>query len=310
MELMVAIFVGVLTGTGIYLTLRARTFDLVLGLTLLSYAVNLLIFVMGRLTVGRPPILDGSQASTLANYADPLPQALVLTAIVISFAMTALLLVIALRDPRGDRQRSRRRRGAAGKGGAAVNWPHWIIVPVVLPLIAGAAACSSSGERPASRAPCRSARRSCCSAWRCTWPARRRGTVHPYLLGNWPAPFGIALALDRLSALMLVLTAVVAIASVLYARGGGGRGAHDAQGLHYHALFQFQLMGLNGAFLTADLFNLFVFFEVLLIASYGLLLHGGGAARLRRRSTTSASTSPARRCSSWRSRCCTASRAR
>ena len=64
MELMVAIFVGVLTGTGIYLTLRARTFDLVLGLTLLSYAVNLLIFVMGRLTVGRPPILDGSRAST------------------------------------------------------------------------------------------------------------------------------------------------------------------------------------------------------------------------------------------------------
>ena len=97
MELMVAIFVGVLTGTGVYLTLRARTFDLVLGLTLLSYAVNLLIFVMGRLTVGRPPILDGSQALTLANYADPLPQALVLTAIVISFAMTALLLVIALR---------------------------------------------------------------------------------------------------------------------------------------------------------------------------------------------------------------------
>jgi len=96
MELMVAIFVGVLTGTGVYLMLRARTFDLVLGLTLLSYAVNLLIFVMGRLSVGRPPILDGSLAPTLANYADPLPQALVLTAIVISFAMTALLLVIAL----------------------------------------------------------------------------------------------------------------------------------------------------------------------------------------------------------------------
>lgn len=96
MEGMVAVFVGVLTGTGVYLMLRARTFDLVLGLTLLSYAVNLLIFVMGRLTVGRPPILDGSQAPVLANYADPLPQALVLTAIVISFAMTALLLVIAL----------------------------------------------------------------------------------------------------------------------------------------------------------------------------------------------------------------------
>jgi multicomponent K+:H+ antiporter subunit C len=96
MELMVAIFVGVLTGTGVYLMLRARTFDLVLGLTLVSYAVNLLIFLMGRLSVGLPPILDAARAPTLANYADPLPQALVLTAIVISFAMTALLLVIAL----------------------------------------------------------------------------------------------------------------------------------------------------------------------------------------------------------------------
>jgi multicomponent K+:H+ antiporter subunit C len=96
MELLVAIFVGALTGTGVYLVLRARTFDVVLGLTLLSYAVNVLIFVMGRLTVGRPPILDPARAPLLANYADPLPQALVLTAIVISFAMTALLLVIAL----------------------------------------------------------------------------------------------------------------------------------------------------------------------------------------------------------------------
>ncbi len=137
------------------------------------------------------------------------------------------------------------------------------------------------------------------------------GAVHPYLLGNWKAPFGIALVLDRLSALMLVLTAVVAIASVLYARGGEARGAHDAQGLHYHALFQFQLMGLNGAFLTADLFNLFVFFEVLLIASYGLLLHGGGAARVKRRD-------PLRRFQPrrlgavprWRSRCSTESPAR
>jgi multicomponent K+:H+ antiporter subunit C len=96
MEAMLALFVGVLTGTGVYLMLRARTFDLVLGLTLLSYAVNLFIFLMGRVMVGRPPIVDGRLAPTLANYADPLPQALVLTAIVISFAMTALLLVIAL----------------------------------------------------------------------------------------------------------------------------------------------------------------------------------------------------------------------
>ncbi len=96
MAVLLAILVGVLTGTGVYLLLRARTFDLVLGLTLLSYAVNLFIFLMGRIAVGRPPIVDGRLAPTLANYADPLPQALVLTAIVISFAMTALMIVIAL----------------------------------------------------------------------------------------------------------------------------------------------------------------------------------------------------------------------
>jgi multicomponent K+:H+ antiporter subunit C len=96
MALLVALGVGVLCGTGIYLMLRERTFDVILGLTLLSYAVNLFIFFMGRLQVGKLPIID-QRAPTMANYADPLPQALVLTAIVISFAMTAVLLVIALR---------------------------------------------------------------------------------------------------------------------------------------------------------------------------------------------------------------------
>ena len=95
------------------------------------------------------------------------------------------------------------------------------------------------------------------------------GQVSAYLLGNWQAPFGIALALDRLSALMLLLTASVATLAWIYSRA-----REVKQGAHFDALFQFQLMGLNGAFLTADVFNLFVFFEVLLIASYGLLLRG------------------------------------
>jgi multicomponent K+:H+ antiporter subunit C len=98
--LLVSLGLGVLTAAGIYLMLRPRTLDLVLGLTLLSYAINLFIFFMGRLRVGAAPILD-DKAANLANYADPLPQALVLTAIVISFAMTAVLLAIAMRT-RGD----------------------------------------------------------------------------------------------------------------------------------------------------------------------------------------------------------------
>jgi len=96
-ELLLAIGLGVLTATGVWLLLRARVFDLIVGLTLLSYAVNVFIFATGRVRIGSPPIVSDKLAPTLASYADPLPQALVLTAIVISFAMTALILVIALR---------------------------------------------------------------------------------------------------------------------------------------------------------------------------------------------------------------------
>ena len=95
--ILVAAAIGILTATGTWLALRARTFDVVLGLTLLSYAVNLFIFVTGRLTAGAAPFVRPGTAPTLAHYADPLPQALVLTAIVISFAMTAVLLALALK---------------------------------------------------------------------------------------------------------------------------------------------------------------------------------------------------------------------
>jgi multicomponent K+:H+ antiporter subunit C len=98
MELLVASFVGVLTACGVYLLLRPRTFEIVLGLTLLSYAVNLFLFAMGRLRINAAPILRPDLPADLAHYADPLPQALVLTAIVIGFAMTALLLVIAIKS--------------------------------------------------------------------------------------------------------------------------------------------------------------------------------------------------------------------
>lgn len=101
-------------------------------------------------------------------------------------------------------------------------------------------------------------------------------TILTYALGNWVAPFGIVLVGDRLSVMMLVLTALLALAVLFFAIDGG-----DRDGRHFHALYQFQLMGINGAFLTGDFFNLFVFFEVLLIASYGLMVHGGGPARVR-----------------------------
>jgi multicomponent K+:H+ antiporter subunit C len=98
MEFAIASGIGVLVSVGVYLMLRARSFDVILGLTLLSYATNLLIFSSGGLVVGKPPVLREGIDPTLANYTDPLPQALVLTAIVISFAMTAVMIVLAMRS--------------------------------------------------------------------------------------------------------------------------------------------------------------------------------------------------------------------
>jgi multicomponent K+:H+ antiporter subunit C len=96
MELIVSLGIGVLAGAGVWLLLRPRTFQVIVGLSLLSYAVNLFIFFMGWVRGGRVPIVDPGKAADLAQFADPLPQALVLTAIVISFATTALLLVVLL----------------------------------------------------------------------------------------------------------------------------------------------------------------------------------------------------------------------
>ena len=95
-ELILALAIGVLTGCGVWLLLRPRTFQVVIGLSLLSYAVNLFIVAMGRLRSGAAPIVEAGTAADPAAFADPLPQALVLTAIVISFAMTALFLVVLL----------------------------------------------------------------------------------------------------------------------------------------------------------------------------------------------------------------------
>ena len=97
-----------------------------------------------------------------------------------------------------------------------------------------------------------------------------------YLIGDWTAPFGIVLVADWLSDLMIVLTAIIALAAFVYALA-----RWDRAGPRFQALFLLQIMGLNGAFLTGDLFNLFVFFEILLAASYGLLLHGSGAERIK-----------------------------
>jgi multicomponent K+:H+ antiporter subunit D len=154
---------------------------------------------------------------------------------------------------------------------------NWIIVPVVLPALTACfliVALRDHLGRQRIASICSTA--ALLAAATGLYALATDGEPRPYLLGDWPAPFGIVLVLDRLSALMVLLTSGLALLVVLYASAGW-----DEKGRHFHALFHFQLLGINGAFLTGDIFNLFVFFEVLLIASYGLMLHGGGPARLK-----------------------------
>lgn len=153
---------------------------------------------------------------------------------------------------------------------------HWIIAPILLPLFTAVLLVLLSGRRTLIR---RLSLLSCATLLVIALGLlllANGGDIHLYALGNWQPPFGIVLVLDRLSALMLLVTSVLAFSSIAYAVRG-----NDAPGDKLHAMVQFLLVGVNGAFLTGDLFNLFVFFEVLLIASYGLLLHGRGAERAR-----------------------------
>jgi multicomponent K+:H+ antiporter subunit D len=162
----------------------------------------------------------------------------------------------------------------------AAQMQHLMLVPVLLPLLVAALMMLLGEERHRIKMALNVGACAALLAVSCLLLLRAAhdGAPHSvgvYLPGNWQAPFGIVLALDRLSALMLVLTSLVALAAALFACARWHR-----VGVHFHVLFQLQLMGLAGAFLTADLFNLFVFFEVTLAASYGLLLHGSGRARV------------------------------
>jgi len=158
--------------------------------------------------------------------------------------------------------------------------PHLILAPIMLPMFTAAMMLLLGEERQRAKLVINLASTLLgliVAIALLKWSKATGGTASMgvYLPGNWPAPFGIVLVLDRLSAMMLVLTSFVALCSIIFAASRWHRA-----GVHYHPLFQLQLMGLSGAFLTADLFNLFVFFEIMLAASYGLLLHGSGRTRV------------------------------
>lgn len=152
---------------------------------------------------------------------------------------------------------------------------HWIIAPILLPLFTGLLLLIGAGwGRRIARVVSLVSLALLVGVEVHLLAVAAAGEVSLYALGNWPPPFGIVLQLDRLAALMLVVTGVLAFFCAAYAAAG-----RDGPGDSLHPLIHLLLLGLNGAFLTGDLFNLFVFFEVLLLASYALLLHGGGPRR-------------------------------
>lgn len=157
---------------------------------------------------------------------------------------------------------------------------HLAIAPVVLPMFAGAIMLAIGGERrrhvnAALNTVTTFALLAVAIVLVRDADATPTGVTGVYRLGNWPPPFAIVLVVDRLAALMVLLASLLATSAVVFSLARWHR-----VGVLFHPLFQFLLMGVNGAFLTGDLFNLFVFFEVLLAASYGLALHGAGAVRV------------------------------
>jgi multicomponent K+:H+ antiporter subunit D len=161
----------------------------------------------------------------------------------------------------------------------AMLMEHAIVLPVLLPLAAGAVMLMFDDRQRTLKALINVAATLMLLAIAILLVMRAGDgteTTVTYAIGNWPAPFGIVLVADRLSAMMVLLTAILGLSALIYSLA-----RWHAAGPSFHSLFQFLLMGLCGAFLTGDIFNLFVFFEVMLAASYGLALHGVGVARVK-----------------------------
>ena len=153
---------------------------------------------------------------------------------------------------------------------------HLLVVPIVLPMVLGALMLLRQDRAQQVVMGVLSSLGVLAVALTLLVRFAQDGEVMVYQISNWPAPYGIVLVADHLTALMLTLAASLALAVLVYASV-----RWDRAGVHFHPLFQFMLMGINGAFLTGDLFNLFVFFEIMLAASYGLVLHGSGVNRVK-----------------------------
>ena len=254
------ILVGVLAACGTRLLLRDAPARRAVGVVLLGIALNLLVFAMTGAEHLRAPLVEPGDAAPRAPFADPVPQALVLTAIVIGFALQAFALVLLTRTGPLD--------GAPEEGGGGVS--TLVIAPVLVALIAGTLALLVAQR--AQRVVLAGGALVHLGVCLALFARVLAEGVQAYHLGGWAAPVGIAFAADTFSAVLILLTGILGAAVALQVVHGNPSEVTDGR----PALVFFLLAGVDAAFLTTDLFHLYVAFELLLLASFVLLVAGGG----------------------------------
>ena len=261
MELVLAIVAGVLYATGLYLMLRRRLAQLIVGLSLMASGANVLIFTAAGLTRGQPPLVPEGATALPAPFADPVPQSLILTAIVIGFGVLAFSLVLAHRVHR-----------SAATDDIDLSWAGTDVMLLVLPILiplATAIVLSMMPQRPQLlRAVAFAGAVGILATAIAVLVRVEAGGIQVLQIGAWPAPFGITLVADLFSALLVAMVGVVAVVVTGHSFSGVDP-RREAFG--YHSLLHILLMGVSGAFLTGDIFNLYVWFEVMLIASFVLM---------------------------------------
>ncbi|WJH29831.1 Na+/H+ antiporter subunit D [Paenibacillus sp. CC-CFT742] len=267
MEILMCVAVGILFAVAVFLILSRSLLRIVLGMSILTHGVHLLLITMSRLKTGAPPLLGENAES----YVDPLPQALILTSIVINFGLTAFFFVLSYRSYlklRTDDMEEVR----------GVHMNNLVVLPLLLPLITGVLTILFFRKVRIQRIVSVFGTLLTAAASTVLITQVASSGVQTLNMGGWAPPYGIVLVADMVSALLVVAASIIALACLLYAFRSINK---EREEHHFYVFFHFLIAGVNGSFLTGDLFNLFVCFELMLISSYALIVLGGTERQLR-----------------------------
>ena len=304
METLMAFTVGVMAAGSVYLLLSHNLVRVLFGLILLSNAANFVIFAAGGMSEGLPPLIGRGESVLMEPYSNPLPQALILTAIVISFGLLAFALVLVYRgyqelgtldsdrmrlaeppypdqeipepeEPNRLRVRECRPQGREYPERSILSW--YLVAPIAVPMTS-AVICILLWNRLGLQRIVSTVAAGAHLAVAMLLMARVwQGGILAAQMGDWPAPFGITLVADHLSAVMVLITGIMGFGVGLYSLRDVDENRERSG---FHPLYHVLLTGVTGSFITGDLFNLYVWFEVMLISSFALLALGSEKVQL------------------------------